>query len=102
MIGLLGGGNLNITLQEIIQKLKLLNLISQKVLLESFTRRIFQPDQINIIESLSPKTKASLGLNYKINKFNFLVRNTYFGEVIRDGFPYGSVQNLNLQSGYRP
>lgn len=57
----------------------------------------FGPDQINIIETLSPKTKASLGLNYKIGKFNFLVRNTYFGEVKRDGYPYGSVQNFSAK-----
>ncbi|MET3037902.1 TonB-dependent receptor [Chryseobacterium sp. NRRL B-14859] len=55
----------------------------------------FGPDQINIIESLSPKTKASLGLNYGIGKFNFLVRNTYFGKVIRDGYPFGGVQEFS-------
>ncbi|MBP8887478.1 MAG: TonB-dependent receptor, partial [Flavobacterium sp.] len=30
--------------------------------------------------------------NYGINKFNFLLRETYFGEVIRDGFPFGTTQ----------
>ena len=53
----------------------------------------FGPDQTNIIESLSPKTKASLGLVYNISKWNFLVRNTYFGKVTRDGYPFGSVQH---------
>lgn len=56
--------------------------------------QFFGPDQINIIETLSPKTKASLGLNYGIGKFNFLVRNTYFGKVIRDGYPFGEVQEF--------
>lgn len=55
----------------------------------------FGPDQINIIETLSPKTKASLGLTYGIGKLNFLVRNTYFGKVIRDGFPFGEVQEFS-------
>ncbi|MBC7557488.1 MAG: TonB-dependent receptor [Chryseobacterium sp.] len=55
----------------------------------------FGPDQINIIESLSPKTKATLGLNYKINKINLMVRNTMFGKVIRDGFPFGLVQEFS-------
>ncbi|WP_278378734.1 TonB-dependent receptor plug domain-containing protein [Chryseobacterium arthrosphaerae] len=55
----------------------------------------FGPDQINIIETLSPKTKASLGLTYGIGKFSFLVRNTYFGKVIRDGFPFGEVQEFS-------
>ncbi|MDR2122708.1 MAG: TonB-dependent receptor [Flavobacteriaceae bacterium] len=53
----------------------------------------FGPDQTNIIESLSPKTKATLGLTYNISKWNFLVRNTYFGEVIRDGYPFGAIQH---------
>lgn len=57
--------------------------------------QFFGPDQINIIETLSPKTKASLGLNYGIGKFNFLVRNTYFGKVIRDGYPFGEVQEFS-------
>ena len=52
----------------------------------------FGPDQVNIIETLSPKIKGTLNLGYDINKFNFLVRNTYFGKVTKDGFPWGSVQ----------
>ncbi len=55
----------------------------------------FGPDQVNIIESLSPKAKGSLGLNYKIKKFNVLLRNTYFGQVTRNGFPYGIVQKFS-------
>ncbi|RXM53876.1 hypothetical protein, partial [Chryseobacterium sp. CH1] len=47
------------------------------------------------VETLSPKTKASLGLNYGSGKFNFLVRNTYFGKVIRDGYPFGGVQEFS-------
>jgi iron complex outermembrane receptor protein len=34
-------------------------------------------------------------LNYGIGKFNFLVRNTYFGKVIRDGYPFGEVQEFS-------
>jgi iron complex outermembrane receptor protein len=63
--------------------------------LETPQDQFFGPDQINIIETLSPKTKASLGLNYGIGKFNFLVRNTYFGKVIRDGYPFGGVQEFS-------
>lgn len=53
----------------------------------------FGPDQTNIIESLSPKTKATLGFVYNLSKWNFLVRNTYFGKVTRDGYPFGKVQH---------
>ncbi|MEG0927742.1 TonB-dependent receptor plug domain-containing protein [Chryseobacterium sp.] len=88
------GGNLNINLAG--------NYTETKITDFHFPENIntprdqyFGPDQINIIETLSPKTKASLGLNYGIGKFNFLVRNTYFGKVIRDGFPFGEVQEFS-------
>ena len=91
----LGGGNLNINLAGNYTETKITKFnFPEKVLASHSQDEFFGPDQINIIETLSPKTKASLGLNYKINKFNFLVRNTYFGEVIRDGFPFGSVQKF--------
>ncbi|MGU3376754.1 TonB-dependent receptor plug domain-containing protein [Chryseobacterium sp. M5A1_1a] len=90
----LGGGNLNVNLAG--------NYTETKITDFHFPENIstprdeyFGPDQINIIETLSPKTKASLGLNYGIGKFNFLVRNTYFGKVIRDGFPFGEVQEFS-------
>ncbi|MBV8325952.1 TonB-dependent receptor [Chryseobacterium sp.] len=89
----LGGGNLNVSLAG--------NYTETKITDFHFPENIntprdqyFGPDQINIIETLSPKTKASLGLNYGIGKFNFLVRNTYFGKVIRDGYPFGGVQEF--------
>lgn len=92
----LGGGNLDINFAGNYTETKITNIHFPSSLgNESLRNQYFGPDQINIIESLSPKTKASLGLNYKINKFNFLVRNTYFGEVTRDGFPYGSVQKFS-------
>lgn len=90
----LGGGNLNVNLAG--------NYTETKITDYHFPDNIntprdqyFGPDQINIIETLSPKTKASLGLTYGIGKFNFLVRNTYFGKVIRDGFPFGEVQEFS-------
>lgn len=55
----------------------------------------FGPDQVNIIESLSPKAKATLGLDYQIHKLGITVRNTYFGKVVRDGFPFGEVQEFS-------
>lgn len=90
----LDGGNLNVNLAG--------NYTETKITDFHFPENIntprdqyFGPDQINIIETLSPKTKASLGLTYGIGKFNFLVRNTYFGKVIRDGFPFGEVQEFS-------
>ncbi|MCS4303582.1 TonB-dependent siderophore receptor [Chryseobacterium sp. BIGb0232] len=90
----LGGGNLNINLAGNYTETKITDFHFPDKL-ETPQNEFFGPDQINIIETLSPKTKASLGLTYGIGKLNFLVRNTYFGKVIRDGFPFGIVQEFS-------
>ncbi|MGE8433749.1 TonB-dependent receptor plug domain-containing protein [Chryseobacterium joostei] len=90
----LGGGNLNVNLAGNYTETKITDFHFPKNI-NTPRDQYFGPDQINIIETLSPKTKASLGLNYGIGKFNFLVRNTYFGKVIRDGFPFGEVQEFS-------
>ncbi|ASE63104.1 TonB-dependent receptor [Chryseobacterium indologenes] len=90
----LGGGNLNISLAGNYTETKITDFHFPENL-GTPQNEFFGPDQINIIESLSPKTKASLGLNYGIGKFSFLIRNTYFGKVIRDGYPFGGVQEFS-------
>ncbi|MGH1520208.1 TonB-dependent receptor plug domain-containing protein [Chryseobacterium sp. JK1] len=90
----LGKGNLNINLAGNYTETKITDFHFPEGI-KTPQEQYFGPDQINIIETLSPKTKASLGLNYGIGKFNFLVRNTYFGKVIRDGFPFGGVQEFS-------
>ncbi|NQW35977.1 MAG: TonB-dependent receptor [Flavobacteriales bacterium] len=55
----------------------------------------FGPQERSLIETNTPKHKGTLALNYALNKFNFLLRNTYFGEVTRDGFPFGIAQKHN-------
>lgn len=90
----LGSGNLNINLAGNYTKTKITDFHFPTTL-SADRNEFFGPDQVNIIESLSPKTKASLGLNYKIQKLNVLIRNTYFGEVTRDGFPFGLVQKFS-------
>lgn len=88
-----GGGNLNVSLAGNYTETKIKDFHFPQNL-GTPQNEFFGPDQINIIETLSPKTKATLGLNYSINKFNFMVRNTYFGTVIRDGYPFGGVQKF--------
>lgn len=90
----LGGGNLNINLAGNYTETKITDFHFPEKLVPS-QDQFFGADQINIIETLSPKTKASLGLNYGIGKFSFMVRNTYFGQVIRDGYPFGKVQSFS-------
>jgi iron complex outermembrane receptor protein len=46
------------------------------------------------IETGNPRSKVNFAVNYTVQKWSFLYRNTYFGEVIRDGFPFGVVQKL--------
>ncbi|UEQ74921.1 TonB-dependent receptor plug domain-containing protein [Chryseobacterium arthrosphaerae] len=90
----LAGGSLNINLAGNYTETKITDFHFPENL-GTPQNEFFGPDQINIIETLSPKTKASLGLTYGIGKFSFLVRNTYFGKVIRDGFPFGEVQEFS-------
>ena len=87
----LGKGKLNASLSGNINETKIVDYHFPSKLTIDRTK-FFGPDQVNIIESLNPKTKATLGLNYSISGFNFMVRNTYFGQVIKDGYPWGSVQ----------
>jgi iron complex outermembrane receptor protein len=52
----------------------------------------YGPQERSLIETNTPLHKGTLALNYGVNKFNFLLRNTYFGEVTRNGFPFGIEQ----------
>ncbi|MCV9927048.1 TonB-dependent receptor [Flavobacterium sp. LS1R49] len=55
----------------------------------------YGPQERSLIESNTPKHKGTFAVNYSLSKWNFLLRNTYFGEVIRDGFPFGGIQKHN-------
>ncbi|WP_456315143.1 TonB-dependent receptor [Pseudomonas shirazensis] len=55
----------------------------------------YGPQERSLIETNTPKHKGTFAVNYSLDKWNFLVRNTYFGEVIRDGFPFGGIQKHN-------
>jgi len=87
----LGQGNFNANLSANINETKIVNYHFPSSLTVPFNQ-YFGDDQVNIIETLSPQVKGSLNLGYDIHRFNFLVRNTYFGKVIKDGYPWGSVQ----------
>jgi len=52
----------------------------------------FGPQEKSLIETNNPKTKLNFTINYSISKFSAMVRNVYFGEVTRNGFPYGVEQ----------
>lgn len=52
----------------------------------------FDSSQESLIETNNPRLKGNLSLTYNMTKLSLLLRNTYFGEVTRDGFPFGEVQ----------
>lgn len=55
----------------------------------------YGPQERSLIETNTPKHKGTFAINYSLAKWNFLLRNTYFGQVIRDGFPFGGIQKHN-------
>ena len=95
----LGRGKLNASLSGNINETKIVGYHFPTALTIP-TDEFFGPDQVNIIESLSPKTKATLGLNYAISGFNFMVRNTYFGKAVTDAsIGYDITKNFNFTIG---
>ena len=52
----------------------------------------YGPQERSLIETNSPKVKGTLQWVYNLDKWTFLLRNTYFGQVTRNGFPFGGEQ----------
>ncbi|MCH9007107.1 TonB-dependent receptor [candidate division KSB1 bacterium] len=52
----------------------------------------FGPQEKSLIETNIPDFKLNFTINYRYQKFSALVRNVYFGEVTRNGFPFGVEQ----------
>jgi iron complex outermembrane receptor protein len=89
----LAGGNLNVSLLYNYNKNKVddqLNSIPAAFVGQEDV--YYGPQERSLIETNTPRSKGTLALNYDIRKFAFLLRNTYFGEVTRDGFPFGVAQ----------
>jgi len=55
--------------------------IATPSILEDNGYEIFNRKEQSRITSSRPQTKAILGLNYELGKFDFILNNTYFGEV---------------------
>ncbi len=52
----------------------------------------YGPQERSLIETNSPNIKSTLQFVYSVNKISFMYRNTYFGKVTRNGFPFGGEQ----------
>ncbi|QFZ54264.1 TonB-dependent receptor [Oceanihabitans sp. IOP_32] len=77
----LGDGKLNASLAANFNETKIKGKIGTPALLEANGYDIFNRKEQSRILSARPKSKILLGLDYGINKWNFIVNNTYFGEV---------------------
>lgn len=89
----LGGGNLGISLLYNYNKNKVDDTLNNVPALFVGQEDVYYgPQERSLIETNTPLHKGTLALNYGIDKFTFLLRNTYFGEVTRNGFPYGTEQ----------
>lgn len=89
----LGAGNINLSLLYNYNKNKVgdnLNAIPTAFMGQEDV--YYGPQERSLIETNTPNHKGTFAVNYDIKKFNFLLRNTYFGEVTRNGFPFGIEQ----------
>tara|TARA_R110001583_G_scaffold63364_5_gene185616 strand:+ start:21513 stop:24134 length:2622 start_codon:yes stop_codon:yes gene_type:complete len=77
----LGNGKLNATLAANFNETKIDGKISTPPLLAANGYDIFNRKEQSRIISARPKSKILLGFDYTIDKWNFILNNTYFGEV---------------------
>jgi len=68
--------------------------IPQQLAAEGQEDVYFSPAERGLIERVNPRQKINLTLTYQTSKWNFLLRNTYFGEVGRNAFPFGVEQTF--------
>lgn len=54
----------------------------------------FSPNDSTLITEGNPRLKANLTLTYSYQKLTVLLRNVCFGQVARDGYPYGEIQKF--------
>ncbi|MDR6844944.1 TonB-dependent receptor [Flavobacterium granuli] len=89
----LGGGNLSISLLYNYNKNEVDDTLNNVPTIFVGQEDVYYgPQERSLIETNTPLHKGTLALNYGVNKFNFMLRNTYFGEVTRNGFPFGIEQ----------
>jgi iron complex outermembrane recepter protein len=77
----LGNGKLGATLAANFNETKIEGKINTPALLAANGYEIFNRKEQSRIISARPKSKVLLGFDYNINNWNFILNNTYFGEV---------------------
>ncbi|WP_190810218.1 TonB-dependent receptor [Flagellimonas sp. S3867] len=76
-----GNGTLELNISANFNETKIVDEINTPTLLAQNGYDIFNRKEQSRITSARPKSKILLGLDYEIDKWNFIVNNTYFGEV---------------------
>lgn len=77
----LGPGRLNATLAGNYNETEIDGQIATPSLLAENGYEIFNRKEQSRITSARPRSKVLLGLDYQLNNWNFILNNTYFGEV---------------------
>ncbi len=78
---ILGKGNFSADLAANFNKTEQVGPIHTSIKLSGKESTYFSNSNKVYLENVVPNTKANLALNYTINKFNFFLRNNYFGKV---------------------
>jgi iron complex outermembrane receptor protein len=88
----IGSGKLDLTLAANFNRIEVGSELNIPSVLVGQEDIYFSPAERTLIERSNPRSKINAGIGYNIGKFGVLLRNTYFGEVTRNGFPFGDVQ----------
>jgi len=80
----MGNGNLGVNIAANFNNTKIEGEIKTPAILASNGYQMFNRKEQARITKVRPKSKVLLGLDYAIEKWNFILNNTYFGEVSWD------------------
>ncbi len=87
-----GASDLNFTLAANFNDNKVDDKLNIPPLLAGQEDVYFGPQEKSLIETNNPDAKINFTIDYRIKKISAMLRNVYFGEVTRNGFPFGIEQ----------
>lgn len=90
----LGKGRFNATLSANLNRTLADDQFNVPARLEGQEDVFFSPNERGLIETVNPRQKVNLLLTYSLGRFSATLANIYFGEVTRNGFPFGPVQTF--------
>lgn len=90
-----GRGDIDLTLAANFNKTEVADKLNIPSQLQGQEDIYFSPADRTLLENGTPRQKINFSVNYTIGKFSALVRESYFGDVTRNGFPFGVVQKFD-------